>query len=215
MLTSSRLTGVALAILTMLVAVQSASANHLSISQETLRVVWPEESKINFSNTAGGIEISCALTLEGSFHSKTIVKTSGSLMGYVTRAIFGPVSNCLKTNVTNITTLTASLPWHIRYDSFTGTLPAIGGLRLQVAGFAFLLTAFGASCLYRSTAANPFFGVASRESGGVITGLQAEEGTSMPLFSGGILCPASVTFSGTATRVTKLGETAAIRLTLI
>ncbi|HZV73419.1 MAG TPA: hypothetical protein VFF79_06865 [Conexibacter sp.] len=195
--------------------VGTASANRLSVSESTLRAVWPEESKLNFSNTAGGLEISCSVTLEGSFHSRSIVKTRGSLIGYITRAIVGPVANCVKNNVTNVQVLTASLPWHVRYDSFTGTLPAITGVRLQLVGAAFLLTAFGASCLYRSTPEQPAFGIANREAGGTITGLQAENGSEIPLASGGILCPASGTFNGTATRVTKLGETATIRLTLI
>jgi hypothetical protein len=137
------------------------------------------------------------------------------LIGYVTRAIFGPVTNCVKTNVTNITTLTASLPWHLRYDSFTGSLPAITGLRLQIVGFAFLLTAFGQSCLYKSTATEPAFGIARREAGGTITELTADNTSTIPLNVGGGLCPTTFTFSGNATRVTKLGETATVTLTLI
>jgi hypothetical protein len=204
-----------LAIAFLAISITTASANKLSTSNQLIRLVWPEESRLNFANSAGGLEVACAVTVEGSFHGRTIQKTSGLLVGYITRAIVGPIANCVKTNVTNVQVLTASLPWHLRYDSFTGTLPAIAGIRFQEVGNAILLTGFGQSCLYKSTASSPAFAIANREAGGAITSLRAEEGSSIPLFSGGGLCPATGAFSGTATRVTVLSETASIRVTLI
>ncbi|HZV73421.1 MAG TPA: hypothetical protein VFF79_06875 [Conexibacter sp.] len=198
-----------------LMAAHVAGASRLSASARLVRAVWPEESKLSFSNTAGGIEIACAVTMEGSFHASTIAKTTGSLVGYITRAIQAPIETCLKNNVTNVVVLTASLPWHVRYDSFTGTLPSITGIRFQTVGVAILVTSFGASCLYRSTAASPAFGIANREAGGGISGLQADSASEIPLASGGFLCPASATHSGTATRVTVLSETSSIRVSLI
>jgi hypothetical protein len=198
-----------------LMAAHVAGASTLSASARPVRAVWPEESKLHFSNTAAGIEVACAVTMEGSFHSSTIAKTRGSLVGYITRAIQAPIETCQKTNITNVLVLTASLPWHVRYDSLTGTLPSITGIRFQTVGVAILVTGFGQSCLYRSSVAGPAFAIANREVGGAITSLSAEEGSSIPLMAGGALCPATATYSGAATRVTVLSETASIRITLI
>ncbi len=63
-------------------AVGSASAGHLSVSNQNIRVTW---SALEFA--AGGTAIRCGLTLEGSFHSRTITKVEKTLIGYITTAI--------------------------------------------------------------------------------------------------------------------------------
>src|SRR5438270_3751470 len=94
--------------------VGTASAARLSNSSTTFRATW---TSAEFSGGFGTPR--CSLTLEGSLHSATIVKTRGSLVGYITRASVGPCVNG------SATVLTATLPWHVQYDSFTGTLPSI------------------------------------------------------------------------------------------
>jgi len=107
----------------------------------------------------------CSLTLEGSLHSNSIVKTRGSLVGYVTG---GGVSGCGA--FITATVLTANLPWHIRYKSFSGTLPNISNINFEIVGFEYRIreTAFLIECLYRSTVERPLNMVWRRISPGLI-----------------------------------------------
>jgi len=61
--------------------VASASANHLEISSQTTKTTW---TRWNFRGGFGTFE--CEVVLSGSFHSRTIAKTAGSLIGYITAA---------------------------------------------------------------------------------------------------------------------------------
>jgi hypothetical protein len=45
------------------------------------------------------------------------------------------------------------LPWHIRYDSFAGTLPTITSIKLQLVGLG--VKFFGSTCEYMSSATSP------------------------------------------------------------
>src|SRR5215207_2963869 len=64
--------------------VSTASATRLASSSQTLRAGF---ARVNFTGPFGTTE--CALTLEGSLHSRTITKTIGSLIGLITRAVLG------------------------------------------------------------------------------------------------------------------------------
>jgi hypothetical protein len=142
----SRLTlvlGVAVIVLGAHVA--SASARRFVISNPSWRTTW---NIMTFS--AAGAEISCRVTLEGSFHSSTIEKVVGSLVGYVTRATVH-TEGCISGRVI---ILQERLPWHVRYASFSGTLPDITTIRANVIGAAFRFVSF-LECLSISTAANP------------------------------------------------------------
>jgi ABC-type amino acid transport substrate-binding protein len=187
------------ATLLMAFAVGSASARNLSISNRNVRIVWTE---LTFAAADGSLPTTCPVTLEGSFHYNTIVKRTNSLIGLVTRAI---VDNARCLDGSHATVLTATLPWHVTYQSFTGTLPNITSIKLLLVGASFLVAPFfGASCLARTTTENPSIGIANVGAGGVITGLRAEEETTIPLT--GTFCPERGRFSGTGT-VTLLGST--------
>src|SRR5438270_9952949 len=101
----------------MALAVSSASAAHLSTGNQNFRTVY---TSLNFAEPSGFFgTISCRVTMEGSFHSATIAKVIGSLIGYVTRAT---AATCTGGGAT---INQPSLPWHVRYGGFTGTLPSI------------------------------------------------------------------------------------------
>lgn len=138
--------------------VSTASANHLSSSTQTFRGTWARAEFIGGFGT-----VSCSLTLEGSLHSRTISKTAGLLMGAVTRASVGPCS------AGSATILQASLPWHVRYASFAGTLPTISSITTNVIGSAFQIRepTFGITCLSTSTAESPSTGTYNLNSGSV------------------------------------------------
>ena len=103
------------ATLLMALGVGTASARSLSISNQT------------FSNTFNNLEFiaegfsptTCHVTLEGSLHTRSMAKVLGSLIGYITRVT---TSECRGLEVR---ILTATLPWHVSYEGFSGRLPDI------------------------------------------------------------------------------------------
>lgn len=207
MLTPPRLFMTALlAALLLALAAGASSANRFSISNRNIRIVW---NKINFSDPSGEVvNMECDITVEGSLHTGTITKTRGSLIGYITRA--PQPQNCAGGSVT---ILQEALPFHVRYDSFTGSLPRPSGERLQVVGAAFGVNV-GFSCLYRSSATEPLFMIDNIEANGLITGVRADESTTFPRVEGGIFCPATGRFRNTG-RMTGLGTSTNISLRLI
>jgi hypothetical protein len=169
-------------------AVDSASANHLSYSSQGFRIVW---TSLTFSEAGGNFPIRCPVTLEGSFHSATVAKVREALVGYITRAI---VNNpgCTEGQAT---ILRESLPWHVRYQSFTGALPAITGVRHYLIGAAFQIEpGLGIVCLARSSERFPAAGDAQREAGGNVTTLEPDSTLAIPVT--GTACPEAGIFSG-------------------
>jgi hypothetical protein len=177
--------------------VATASAGRLSSSSQTLRATF---SRVDFGGGFGTSE--CPLTLEGSFHSKTLAKVAGSLTGYITRAIVG---TCIRGSGT---ILTATLPWHVRYVSFAGTLPAIQRINAQISGVNFNIRepTFGVSCLASNASMNVAF---TREASGALTSA-AVEGPNIETS-----CGIRGTLSGTSTAFTVLGSGGRITVTLI
>jgi hypothetical protein len=187
-------------------AVGSASANSVSVSNQGFRINW---ARLTFSESGGGLPISCPVTLEGSFHARTLAKTIDALVAHITRAVHG---GCQEGTAT---ILTASLPWHVTYQGFTGTLPSITGVRHQLIGAEFQIEpGLGIRCLARTSASFPAAGDANREAGGDITSLSADSELLIPV-TGSPLCPQYGIFSGSG-EVHVLGSTTArVRMTLI
>jgi hypothetical protein len=132
--------------------VSSASAGRLEINTQAIRVSW---RTVNFSGPFGTTR--CQVTLEGTLHSRTMVKTIGSLIGYITRAILGPCATGQST------ILTETLPWHVRYSGFSGILPEINSIIIHVIGASFRVRELSAFCLARTTAARPGIGTLHRD----------------------------------------------------
>lgn len=195
------------AALALALVVGSASANRLSYSEQSFRIIW---SRLIFSESGGGFPINCPVTLEGSFHQRTFAKTRDLLAGYITNAVVNN-AGCTEGHAT---ILRASLPWHVTYQSFTGTLPGITGVRYNLIGAAFQIEpGLGLSCLASSSSRSPAAGTASREMGGNITSLQPDSTLAIPVT--GALCPESGIFSGSG-EVFVLGSTERrVRLSLI
>jgi hypothetical protein len=172
--------------------VGAASANRLRYSSTT----W--KSQFGFAEISGGFgSFRCSLTLEGSLHSATITKTPEALIGYVTRASIGPCPNG------SATVNTSSLPWHVRYESFTGTLPNITGFRTKVFGLELSIReTFGITCTISRTAEHST-GTYTLGAGGVIT--REDLGGTIPTscgFSATLAGSGSVTLPGSTTRIT-------------
>lgn len=148
----------------LLLAATTASAGRLSfrnsLGTREWRAPWaPMEFSGGFGTTT------CGLTLEGSFHSGTITKTRDSLVGYVTNA---RASGC---GILTASVLTETLPWHMRYQSFTGALPNISSVSFSIIGFSFRIreTGAGVTCLMRSEEEEPIFMTWSRAASGSVT----------------------------------------------
>jgi hypothetical protein len=130
-----------------LVAAPTASASKLSLSATLFTVTWRE---FVFTDTSGSPSTRCPVTLEGEFHSATFAKSEGALIGLITRASVGSCSTG------TIIWLTARLPWHIKFDNWTGTLPNITSVRIKIIDVSWRWNIFPfKECLYRSEASHP------------------------------------------------------------
>jgi len=181
--------------------VSTASARNISTSNQFLRATFREVNfRLPFFTTR------CQVTLEGSLHSRTIAKVVGSLIGYMTSARLGPCSSG------SATILTETLPWHVRYAGFAGTLPAITSIRVNVINSSFRIREpFGITCLARSTATEPAIGTFNREAGGALT--TAEIGGTIRTGPECFEEPGS--FTSDRGPVTLLNSTARVTVTLI
>jgi len=145
--------------------VGTASARTLTYSEARLTSNF---ARVEFSGASGTTR--CNVTLAGVLHSRTLGKVLESLVGLITEARVGGCD----AGTGSATILTATLPWHIRYNGFGGTLPNISQLRTKVIGSAFRVREpNGLECLVTSTAAQPTNGNYT-VSGGVITAAEME-----------------------------------------
>lgn len=173
--------------------VGTASAGRISSSSQTLRASF---SKVTFQ--LGGFPIECPVILEGSLHTRTMAKTAGALIGYITRA---DLSVC-----GSATILRETLPWHVQYGSFNGTLPNISSINVNVIGASFAVRDGLITCLARSTTgAGVAIGTFNREAGGALT-TGTISGSAVPTSCGinGRLTSSNgpLTVAGAATRIT-------------
>jgi hypothetical protein len=179
----------------------AAAARSLSTSNQQLRATF---ARVEMGGEAGIAR--CALTLEGSFHERTTAKVAERLVGYVTRATLGACETG------SATVLTETLPWHVRYRGFTGTLPNITSIEAKIVGAAVRAREpLGFTCLIRSTETEPTTARFTRESLGALT-----SATIAGEIASGIECSgARGLVIGTSTTLTVLNSTSRITISLI
>jgi hypothetical protein len=177
----------------------SASARTLSTSSQTLRAAF---SAVTFRGAFGNIV--CAVTVEGSFHSRTQAKVVNSLTGLITRAELGTCATG------SVTLLRETLPWHIRYDSFTGVLPNITNVKARVVGVMARAREPLITCLLTSTEEAPATITFNRD-------VATRAITTAQIGGTGIetTCGRAGTFESDRANVTVLGAATRITLTLI
>ncbi len=205
-------------------AVATSSAGRLEVSNQNFRVVW---SSLEFS---AGVSIRCKVTLEGTFHSRTIQKIREALIGYITRAIVHTESCTngrawIDNGVDNapLGILANTLPWHVTYESFEGTLPTITAFNILLRGARFVIRARGffGECIGRyGTATDNITGKAARDAGGGIRELRPVEGRNVAHQVnelGEEVCPGEGRLGSQAGdgRVTLLGTATVISIRLI
>lgn len=187
-------------------AVGSASANSLSYSHQAFRIIW---SRLTFSESGGGIPISCPVTLEGSFHERTLAKER-ALVAHITSANV----NDPRCQEGHATILDESLPWHVVYDSFSGDLPDITSVRHLLIGAAFEVEpGLEIRCLAETSVQYPAAGEATREAGGNITSLIPDSLLAIP--ATGESCPALGIFAGSGQVWVQGGTETRVNLSLI
>ena len=166
----------------------SAFARNFSVSEQRVTSLW---TLLRISGGFGTVE--CEVKLSRSFHTRTFTKSVGSLIGYITE---GTVLRCRNGGAT---VNQASLPYHLRYGGFTGTLPNITGQReiFSALEWAIREPTFGIICTVRRSESGTT-GVTYAVSSGTITSTTvSSEGTRCEGVAG--------TFSGTTTNVTTPG----------
>jgi hypothetical protein len=193
-------------------AVGTASAQRFSVSNQQIRVVW---RSLELSNSITANTVRCAVTIEGSFHSRTIAKVRELLIGYLTK---GNVQNNQCTGG-RATILGETLPWHITYQRFRGTLPRIEEILLNLIRSGFDIEIPGVNnCRAISSLANPIRAIGNlNTTTGQVTSLRTDEAATIPLSNapGGFACGLGTgRFTGNGP-VTLLGTNCLIFITLI
>jgi hypothetical protein len=192
--------------------ITTATAQRLSNSNQQIRIVW---TALELGNTISTNVVRCAVTLEGSLHSRTIPKVRELLIGYITRA------NIQNNQCTGgrATLRQEKLPWHLTYQSFRGTLPRITEILLNLIRLGFDIEIPGVNnCAATTSVANPARGIAVLSTtNGQVTGLNADPNATIPLTNapGGFACGlGSGRFTGTGA-MRLLGTNCLIFITLI
>ncbi len=202
-------------------AVATTSARNLSVSNQQFRVTWQE---LDFATNL--LTVTCHVTLEGSFHYRTIVKRERTLIGYITAvAVRRPCRNGEawaangRESHPRLGVLANTLPWHVTYESFAGALPNITSINLLLRGARFKIHSFFNTLGLYGDATDNITGRAVRNvATGAITTLEPVAGrnTARLVNCLGGSCPASGTFQNRSPgQVFLLNTTTRITVTLI
>jgi hypothetical protein len=188
-------------------AVGSASARNLSITNRDFRIVW----RALHAGSTGGVSIDCPVTFEGRFHSSTIHKTVGALVGLITRSTVVGGSCTGGTATFN----QEALPWHVRWDGFSGNLPAITLILLSLIGAKVSVTSAGQTCTTQTSVANPGKARIIVETGGRGRELRVDERALIPMRTAFFCQFSGEGFDSGIGSVTLLGNSTTISIRLI
>lgn len=200
-------TAVAVLATTLLLALSAtAAASRLSYSSKEFRITW---ASLKFSASEGGVSITCPVTLEGSFHERTATKTREAVAARITSSTVG---TCREGNAT---ILAETQPWEVTYQSFTGVLPNITGVRYALINAAFQVEpGLGIVCLARTSNEWQAAGDARRDANGRITSLTTDSTLPIPT-TGNAECPEFGIFFGTGEVFVQGSSTVRVTLSLI
>lgn len=195
----------------------AASGNKLTISNQRIRAVW---TTMTFASKTGGFPIACAVTMEGSFHSRTIAKVRRALIGYISRAALtrpcagGEVWIHNGTEAPLGVATPTSLPWHVRYTGFTGTLPALTGVFVDITGMTATVSVSLCLAVYGGPTEIERTWFFTLNGAGTVTSFEPEPEHLIRPVGSPLACPNPGRISGGST-VTLLGNTSTIFIRLI
>lgn len=202
----NRTTAALLAAALLLTLSAVATAGRLSYSAREFRITW---STLRFSAAEGGVSITCPVTLEGAFLERTSAKVRDQLEARITRSTIG---TCTEGRAT---ILAETQPWDVTYQSFTGTLPNITGVRYSLINAAFQVEpGLGIVCLARTSRESPAAGDARRDAAGRITSLTTDSTLQIPT-TGNAECPEFGIFFGSGEVFVQGSTTTRVTLSLI
>lgn len=191
------------------IACSAASASRLEIPNGSRGFRFGRIVSTEFITELG--TVNCELQLSGTWRSRTITKTAGSVIGEVNT---GQLVSCTEGTVGTMLT-TGTIPWEVRYSSYTGTLPEIASVTFQVVGFRILIQPIGGiSCLYWSTAEAPLVFNAPVAAERVFERVVIVNASRIPLRTPTMGCPGSLTIRGEGS-MTVAGEFASVQIRLI
>ncbi len=222
MRTSAKLVLTALtAALVLASALSTASARTLSITESGFRITW---SSLEFGSSTTTIR--CRVTLEGTFHSRTIAKVARSLIGYINLANVAHPCTGGEAWADNgreaepLGTAPNKLPFHLTYESFGGTLPRITELNVLLRNASFVIQSsfIGIACRARyGRPEDNILGHGSVAADGTLGSIVPDGTVNRSSRADqllGSVCPTTGTFAGASNAPTTPGG-GAIRVTLI
>jgi len=198
----------------------TATARRLRFSEEHIRAVW---AGANFE--APFSTIRCPMTLEGRLLGRTFDKVPGGLIGEIIRARIREES-CTPAE-TRIVAFNGfenynggftpnSLPWSLTYEAFRGTLPNIGGIRVEAERIRIGVTNAGCTAQYGKAEDHITFELFRRNEGiiSAVVPVTGENILNRFRVDAGTLCPTSAAMSGTGDFMVD-GGLARVTVTLI
>lgn len=201
------------AALTLSLAVGIATASR-GIEIEPTILHTATSSEFVFTEEGGG-SIRCAATLVASLH-RSIAKARGTLAGFVTegraeRCRSSVGTNGLYTFLVERGGAAIEPPWHIAYESFSGTLPNITNILFIIFRFRFLASVRGLfgerlnECLYQGNIGVDARGRAANEVERIV--IQANQTVTLLTVreERGRPCARRGTLTGTFTLRTRIG----------
>ena len=139
------------------------------------------ETRLTFRGNTG-IDVIQLVTLHGSIHG-SIAKTEGSLVGAITNVLVGAEAECRSNIGGNCQTimLIPALSWHLRLLFYTGTLPSITSIKIEMIELEVTVRLGTTECLFRG--ALRFTGTARAEPrDATISQLRVDETRQIRLF---------------------------------
>jgi hypothetical protein len=185
-------------------AISSASSRSISVSDQSFRVSWSSlEFQVREVTT-----IRCRVTLEGSFHTRTIAKVARALIGAISRAIVSHPCTGGEAWMDNGVENTPGgrfnrLPFHFTYENFVAPtgLPNITAIGVLLSRTSFVIQAGGLCTGRYGTSEDNISLVAAIRRGGffqtlerIVSGINKVWHLVRQL--GGIFCPRELTLEG-------------------
>ena len=194
-------------------AASGASARSFSFSEKNFELIWnpalTSKTQLTFGDNSGSIVIECNVTLLGRYSVNTVAKRTEVNQGTINH---GETEGCRNGT---LTIRTETMPWNLRYRSFTGTLPAITTITTGMIGATFRVRERnGATCISQTTTAEPGVGIIEERLTNLET-IRADETRTIRL-GGEFLCNFATPghFAGRGL-IRNLPRTANITITLI
>lgn len=187
----------------------NASASNLSVNETRFDWKWAETTTTKLALRWSGVEIKCPLTLRGAFEASTFAKVTRPAIARIAETVENPLG-CTGGSFRPFAT---TLRWEVRYEGFTGRLPNINSVTVQLISGGFELIRPRA-CNFEFESGRPLRLTITREGSGGL-GEITPDSTSAISSSSEALCRIENARFSVAGEMTRRGMTTRVLLTLI